>query len=216
MGHWYDPFGVTDPFTQDPSKLFEQAGQQFKQYADLSREYQKPFYEAGKNAIPQYQNYLNKMSDPSKFINDLMKGYSTSPQEQYTQDQAMRASTNMASATGLTGSTPFQLQAQENAGNIANEYQEQWLKDLLGINSQYGSGLSNLMSQGQGSANSISSILNSLGTNMGEMAYSGGMAKQQQMSQLLGLILRGGLGMMSGGATAGGGAGGAGIAGLFK
>jgi hypothetical protein len=193
MASWYDPLGVTDSLFGDPSKPYNEAGKEFEKYYNQAREYQQPYYEAGTGAIPQYQDYLKKMSDPAKYINNLTKQYSTSPQEQYAQDQAMRAATNAASSSGLIGSTPYQLQAQQNAGDIANQYQNQWLQNVLGINSQYGAGLGNLMGMGQGGANQITNLLSSLGSNMGQIAYRGGMAKQQQMQDLLGLLLRGGM-----------------------
>jgi hypothetical protein len=189
--------GLSNFIFGDPSEPYKKAGEQYEKYSDKSAGYQKPFYYAGKGAIPKYQNWLKSMSDPSQFINNLTNQYQTSPQEQYAQQQAMRAGQNMGSATGMTGSTPLLMQEQENSGNIANQYQQEWLKNVLGINTEYGGGLSHLMGVGQGSGNQLSNIYNMLGKNMAEMEYGQSHAEQQQMNDLLGLLLGGGAGYLN-------------------
>lgn len=190
--------GMSNFLFGDPSDPYKDASEQYEQYAKKAAGYQSPFYYAGKGAIPKYQNWLKSMSDPAAFINDLTGQYQTSPQEQYAQQQAMRASQNMGSATGLTGSTPMQMQAQENAANIANQYQQEWLKNVLGINTEYGGGLSHLMGVGQQAGNQLSDIYSGLGQNLAQMSYGGSMAQQQQANDLLGLLLGGTLGGISG------------------
>lgn len=171
-------FGSGDDAYKDMMK-------QASAYADKAASYQNPFYDAGTAAIPQYQDWLSGMSDPSAFINNLMGGYSASPYSQYEQEQAIRAANNMGSASGLTGSTPMQLQAQENAANIANKDMEQWLAHVLGINTQYGQGLSTEIGRGQQSANQLSNIYGSLGNLAAGGAYNADMAKQKQLSDIL-------------------------------
>ena len=120
-----------------------------------------------------------------------MGQYQESPYAQYLQKQSMRAGTNAASASGLTGSTPFAQQLQQNAGNIANQDQNQWLQNVLGINTQYGQGQNNLINSGQNSANTLSSLYNQMGQNMGEAAYGKQAGKQQDFWN----TIAGGLGL---------------------
>jgi hypothetical protein len=175
-------------FGGDPGNPYKHAANEYEKYAAQAAGFQNPFYKAGTGAISPYQSYVNKMQDPSKFINDLTKGYSTSPQEQYAQDQAMRAATNAASASGLTGSTPYTQFIEQNASDIANQYQQEWLNNVLGINTQYGQGLQNLLGMGQMSANQLTNIYNQMGNNMAEMTYNKEMARQKQQQDIWGSL----------------------------
>lgn len=171
-------FGGKDPY--------KDAMKQYQQYAGQAASYQNPFYQAGTGALPQYQNYLNKMSDPSQFINNLMGGYQESPYAKYQQDQAMRAAQNMGSASGLTGSTPLTQFAQQNASDISSADMDKWLQSVLGINTQYGAGLGGLLGMGQGAANQLSNIYGGLGQDMGQASYGSSMAHNKRMSDIFG------------------------------
>lgn len=175
-------------------KPYDKAMEQYKQYAQQAQATQQPFYDAGTGAIGEYQNWLNSQKDPSKFINDQMSQYQESPYAQYMQQQSMNAGQNAASASGLMGSTPLMQQLQQNAGNIASQDQNQWLQNVLGINSQYGQGQQNLMSGGQNSANSLTNMLNQMGNNMGQAAYGQQAGRNQDFWNTIG----GGIGMIGG------------------
>lgn len=171
-------FGGGDPY--------KDAMKEYSKYANQASQYQNPFFQAGQGAIPQYQNYLQGMSNPSEFLNNLMSGYQASPYNQYLQKQSQRAGTNAASASGLIGSTPFQLQQQENASNIAQGGLNDWLSQVLGLNQQYGAGLQGLLGLGQGSANQLSNIYSNLAQQAGEAAYGSRQAKNQRTSDIFG------------------------------
>jgi hypothetical protein len=187
---------------------YKDAMKQYKKYADKSSGYQDPFYQSGKNSIPQYEQWLSGMSDPSQFINNLMGGYSESPYAQYQQQQGMRAAQNIGSATGLSGSTPLMLQSQQNAQDISSKDMDQWLQNVLGINNQYGQGLNTNINRGQGAANNLSNIYNNLGNQMGGAAYGAGMANQSQLSNILSGLLGIGSNIPFGGGSSGGSSGG--------
>lgn len=155
----------------DSGAPYGAAMDQYQQWANKSQQAQQPFYNAGAGAIPQYQNWLQSMQDPSQFINNLMGQYQASPYSQYLQQQSMRAGNNAASASGLTGSTPFAQQMQQNAGNIASQDMNQWLQNVLGINTQYGAGQAGLMGTGANAANSLTNMYGQMGQQMGNMAY---------------------------------------------
>jgi len=171
-------FGGKDPY-KDASK-------QYEKYANQAASYQNPFYQAGTGALPQYQNYLQGMSDPSAFINNLMGGYQASPYSQYMQDQSIKAAQNAASASGLSGSSAMNQAIQQNAANISSQDMNQWLQNVLGINTQYGAGLGGLVGMGQGSANNLSNIYNSLGQNLAQGSYGSANASNQRMSDIFG------------------------------
>lgn len=178
----------------DSGAPYGEAMGQYQKFLDEAKRTQNPFYQAGTSAIPQYQNYLNTMQNPSQFINNLMGQYQESPYAHYQQQQAMRAAQNMGSASGLTGSTPLMQQAQQNASNISSQDMNNWLGNVLGINTQYGQGIGNLMNAGQGSANALTNLLSQYGQLMGQGAYGKEAGEQSDLSNLLG-----GIGSLAGG-----------------
>jgi hypothetical protein len=173
-------------------KPYDKAMEQYQQWANKSQGTQQPFLDAGTGAIGNYQDWLEKQKDPTKFINDTMGQYSESPYAQYLQKQSLRAGQNAASAGGLSGSTPLMQQLQQNAGNISSQDQNQWLQNVLGINTQYGQGQNNLMQGGQNAANSLTNMYNQMGQQMGEAAYGKEAGKKNDFWNTIG----GGLGII--------------------
>jgi hypothetical protein len=173
--------------------LFGNSGKpydKYNEYMQQAQQAQQPYANAGQSAIGDYQRWLQSQQDPSKFINDQMKNYQTSDYAQNLQQQSMNAGQNAASASGLMGSTPLMQQMQSNAGQIASQDQNQWLQNVLGVNTQYGQGQQNLMTGGQNAANSLSNIYNQ----MGQGAYGQQAGKQQDFFNTLG----GGIGLLGG------------------
>lgn len=147
-------------------------GDQIKKYFDQARNIQNPFYQMGTGAIPQYQDYLSKMSDPSQFINNITGQYKQSPYYDFLNQQGQRGITNEASASGLIGSTPYQQAGIDFSQMNANKGLEEWLSHVLGINTEYGQGLNNELGIGQNSANSLTNLLSNQGKEMGSSAYN--------------------------------------------
>lgn len=165
---------------------YSDAMNQYQQWIQQAQNAQNPFLQAGQGAIGNYQNWLSGMQDPSKFINNLTSQYKQSPWAQYQQQQAMRSAQNMGSASGLTGSSPLQLQAQQNASNISSGDMQNWLGNVLGINSQYGAGNQFLMNQGANAANALTNLYGNAGANMGNMAYNQSAAGNNDFWNILG------------------------------
>lgn len=176
----------------DSGAPYDKAMQQYQQWGNKAAGTQQPYLNAGEGAIGDYQKWLKGQQDPSGFVNNLMGQYQESPYAHYLQQQSMRAGQNAASASGLMGSTPMMQQLQQNSGNIANQDQNQWLQNVLGINTQYGQGQQNLMQGGQTAANSLTNLYNKMGQQMGEAAYGKESGKNQDFWNTIG----GGLGMI--------------------
>lgn len=168
----------------DAGKPYDDASNELSKYLPQAQQYQQPFNQAGTAAIPQFQNWLKSMQDPSAFINNLMGKYQESPGAKFQQQQMMNAADNMGSATGLTGSTPLTQFAQQQSQGIASQDMNNWLQNVLGTNNQFGAGQLNLMNMGQNSANQLMSLLqNYMGAQSG-LAFGKDYAKQQQMGGL--------------------------------
>ena len=181
--------GILNYFFTDPSKPYEAAQDQYQGYLNQGAGVQQPFYNAGQNALGSLNQWLGTMKDPSQFINNLMNQYQASPYSQYLQQQAQRAGTNAASASGLIGSTPFQLQSQENAANIASGDMNQWLQNVLGINTQYGAGQQYISGLGADSANKLTALFGQGAKDMSQLAYDKEQANQQHTGGLIGSVL---------------------------
>lgn len=170
----------------DSGSPYKAAQNQYSNFTNDVRNIQNPFLQAGQSAIPNYQEWLKTMQDPTKFMNNLMGQYQQSPFAQYQQQQAMRAAQNMGSASGLTGSTPLMQQAQQNAANISSEDMQNWLSRVLGINQQYGAGNQYLMGQGANSANALTNFYNNMAQQQAEAAYGQKAGENQDFMNLLG------------------------------
>lgn len=167
----------------NPSAPYQAGMNQLQQYLQQMQGLQQPYMQAGQQGITGMQNMLGNMSNPSQFINNLMGQYQQSPTAQYQQQQAMRAAQNMGSASGLTGSTPLQLQAQQNASNISSQDMQNWLGNVLGINSQAMQGYGNMMNVGQNATNNLTTQMGNYGTDMGQLAFGQQYAQNQNTGQ---------------------------------
>lgn len=185
-------------FGPDQGAPYQAAMDQYTKAANQANQGQQPFYQAGVNGLGQYQNWLNSQKDPAGFINGLMGQYKESPYATYLKDQAMKAGTNAASASGLTGSTPFAQQMSQTANGISAGDLNNWLSQVLGINTQYGQGVGNQVGWGENAANQMSNTYNNLGNQMGQAAYGQGQAQNRQQSDIWG-----GLGSIAGGILGG-------------
>ena len=165
---------------------YEDYGREYEKYAKRGMEYQNPFYNAGKGAIGDYQSWLGGQKDPSQFINNLMGQYQQSPWAKFQMQQGQNTANNAASASGMLGSTPFMQASQDYSRNISSQDQNQWLQNVLGVNTQYGQGQQNLMTGGQNSANILTQLQQLLGQNMGEAAYGSRYGREQDKGNMIG------------------------------
>lgn len=174
----------------DSGSPYEAAGDQYQKYMSQAQNAQNPFFNAGKGSIPQFQQWLQGMQNPSGFINNLMGQYKESPWAQFSQQQGVRQAQNLGSATGLTGSTPLQMQAQQNAQNISSQDMQSWLQNVLGVNNQYGAGQAGIMGMGANAANSLTNMYGNMGQQMGDVAFGQRAGQNQDQSNMWGGLLQ--------------------------
>lgn len=193
----------------DSGSPYKKAMGEYDQYGNRVQNANNPFLQAGQGAIGPFQQWLQGQKDPSGFINGMMGQYQESPWAHNLQNQSMRAGVNAASMGGLpngmggagTGSTPFAQQMQQNSSNIASGDMNQWLQNVLGINTQYGTGLSGMMRGGQDAANSLTGFWNNQADRMGQAAYGKEHERQNDRWNMFGGLgnMGSGLAMMAGG-----------------
>lgn len=177
----------------DSGRPYDNASREYQQWVNRAQQAQQPYADAGTGGIKNYQDWLQQQKDPTAFINKIMGGYSESPYAHYLQQQSQNAGINAASASGLTGSTPFAQSLQQNAHDISSQDQNQWLQNVLGINTQYGEGQHNLMNSGQNSANNLTNLYNNAGQNFAGYRYGQEAGRQQDRNNMIGGAL--GLGL---------------------
>lgn len=178
--------GILGGLFGNSSKPYDKGMQEYQKWMNQGIGAQQPYAQAGQKAIGSYQDWLQGQKDPTAFINNAMNGYQESPYAKYLQQSSMNAGTNAASASGLSGSTPMMQQLQQNATNISGQDQNQWLQNVLGINTQYGQGQQNLMQGGQNAANQMSNMYNQMGQTMGSGAYGKQAGKNQDFWSMIG------------------------------
>lgn len=173
----------------DPRQAYGDAQRSYDPWMQKATDAYNPFYQAGTEGIGKYQDWLGGMQDPSGFINNLMGGYQESPYAKYLQDYANKAGINAASASGLTGSTPWMQQSQQNAAGIASGDMQNWLSQVLGINSQYGQGWGNIMGQGFNAASGMANIFGQRAQDEAQLAYGKEAAGQSRTGNIVGGLL---------------------------
>jgi hypothetical protein len=181
------------------SGLGDQLGQLqplLEKYRQMATGGLSPFQKAGVGALGQFQQSLGGMADPEAYINKIMSGYHESPEAQQLQQQAMKASTQGASASGMLGSGELEKALQQHAEQITGADQHQYLQNVLGVGREHLAGLSQLLGLGAqtgaqmgqfdiGTGQDIASVL-------ARQAQAQAQAKQAQTGGIAGLL--GGLG----------------------
>lgn len=181
--------GIAQGLFGNSGRPYEKAWDAAKPYYEQAQSMQNPFYQAGVNAINPYTSWLNNMSDPSGFMNNLMANYQQSPYARYQTDAANRSAMNMASASGLSGSSPLAQQMAQSSRDISSQDMNNWLSNVLGVNQMYGQGQAHLMGQGAHSADMLSQILSGMGQNAGQAAFGRAAGQNADRGALFGGLL---------------------------
>ncbi len=145
---------------------YDKAMDQYRDWNDRAVGEQNPWRDNGIEAMNRYKAWMNNMQNPVDFMNKLVSQYRPSAQTDFLQQQAQNAGINAGSATGMSGSSPMIQQMQTNAGNIAQQGLSSWLQNILGLNSQYGGSLDNLMNRGQHASDTLSGLYDNMGQRM--------------------------------------------------
>lgn len=149
---------------------FSAASNAYNQYAQQGAAAEQPYQQAGENAIGNYQKWAQSMSNPTQFNNQLMSQYQESPYAKFMQQQAIRSAQNAGSAEGMVGSSPYNLQVEQNASNISGQDMNNWMQNVLGLNTQYGNAEQNMMNTGANAANSLVNLYGNEANAQGEAA----------------------------------------------
>lgn len=131
-----------------------------------SNNYYSPYYSGGMQDYNQMQQntqnmggYLNQYNNagdyrysqinqsPNDYYNNIMSGYSQSPDAQNAQQQAMRAANAGGAASGMLGSGAYYKGLQQNANDISQRDRQQYYQNVMGSNDSQRLDLQDLQSQ---------------------------------------------------------------------
>ena len=166
------------------------ANQYYSQIPDILKQYLGPYADRGNAIYPQLQGHYDQLlNDPGALLNKLGQGYQQSPGYQFQLNQSLNAGNRASAAKGMLGSPMQQQQAQQTAGQLANQDFNQYLSGALGL---YGKGLSGeqgIYNTGAGMSGNLGENLANALMSQGNLAYSNTTNQNQMNQQLLGMLL---------------------------
>lgn len=161
------------------------------QIPDTIKPYYDPYINAGKSALPGYQDMMHQlMTNPNEFLSKMGASYQESPGYQWNKKEAEGGIGNAAAAGGMAGSPQHEQQNAEMVSGLAskdyNDYMNRIMQSL-GIGASGTQGLINTGASMSGDlATNLANVLNS----KSNLAYGGGInqaqAKGGQMGSMMG------------------------------
>lgn len=165
-------------------------------YLDQARDTVKPYFDPyiqqGQNAYDTMNPVLTDMStDPTGFLEALMKHYQPSSGYQLKYDNMSKAAGNTAAAGGMRGSLSDISDQARLTDMLMSEDMQQWLQNVLGIQGAGLSGQSNLYNTGYDASKSLSGDLSNILGTQSQLAFQGQRENNQNQSDLAGGFLNG-------------------------
>lgn len=188
-----------------------------QQIPGMEKQYYNPYIEHGQEAYGAMNPIFSRMSsDPSAFLNELMKGYAPSKGYQLQRDEALRAAGNASAAGGTRGTPQDVEQASKISDILMGEDMQNWLKNVLNIEGSGLTGEQGLYNTGFEATKGLTGDLSNILGTQGQLAFQGQREENQRKSDMLGGLMKligAGAGAYFGGPT--GAAIGANIGGSF-
>jgi len=185
------------------------------QIPGMEQQNYNPYIQRGSTAYDTMTPSLNRMTtDPTGFIDELMKHYQESQGYKLKRDEGLRAAGNTAAAGGMRGSLSDIETESRLADSLLGDDMQQWLQNVLGIQKEGLQGESHLYDTGfDATKNLTGDLSNVLGTKA-SLAFQGQANKNQQKSDLFSGLMKA-FGGVAGLALPGGGSVGGAIASKF-
>lgn len=161
------------------------------QIPGMEKGYFDPYIQQGNAASNTLNPQFQQMgSDPTAFLEKIMKGYEPSRGYQLQRDEALKAAGNSAAAGGMRGSQNDISQSARISDMLQGEDMQKWLQTVLGIQGAGLQGLGHQFDTGYDASKSLSGDLsNVLGTQAG-LAFQGQANQNKSHSDLLSGILK--------------------------
>ncbi len=151
--------------------------------------FMNPYNQMGQGEIGQYQGGVNAMSNPNAFINNIMQGYSTSPQAQFQMQQGTKGINAAAAAGGTSGSGPEMKQMDQFNQQVTNTDQNNYLNQRMGVYNNFLQGAGNMVGMGQNAAGQMGGWAMDQGADLAQLYGQQGQANMfgsQSQNNMLG------------------------------
>lgn len=122
-----------------PGRAYKKAGEEYDKYYQQAQGYADPYNQMGQAAGQNFQAGANALMDPTALQNQWASSYQMSPQAQNAMRNATNSGMDAASQMGLMGSSAALGNIQNQAGQIMQSDQQNYLNDLM---TKYGMGMS--------------------------------------------------------------------------
>lgn len=161
------------------------------QIPGMEKKYYDPFIAHGNEAYNTLNPQISKMgSDPTGFLEGLMKNYEPSRGFQLKRDEMLKAAGNTAAAGGMRGSLSDISNESRISDVLMGDDMQQWLQNVMGIQQGGLQGLSHLFDTGYDASKSLAGDLsNVMGTKAG-LAFQGQTNQNQSRSDLLSGLMK--------------------------
>lgn len=156
---------------------------------DILKQYLSPYIQRGDSAWNIFNPIQQKMaSDPTAYLNNIMKGYQPSQGYQYQLDQMQKASGNSAAAGGTRGSIQDMTNASHIADQLSGQDMQQFLQNVLGIQDKGMSGLEDQYGMGFNASGSLAEQLSNLLGTEGSLAFQGQSQQNQSKNDFMSML----------------------------
>lgn len=160
------------------------------QIPGMEKGYYDPYINRGNEAGNRLTPQFNQMSsDPSAFLESIMKNYTPSRGYQLSHDEALRAAGNTAAAGGMRGSlSDIENESRLTDVLMGNDMQ-QWLQNVLGIQKEGTAGLTHQFDTGFDATKGLTGDLSNVLGTQSQLAFQGERENNQRKSDLLSSLL---------------------------
>ncbi len=182
------------------NKYLDQIPGQLKEYAD-------PYIQQGRDAYGQLSPEYNKMtSDPTAFLENMMKGYEPSKAYQMQRDEALKAAGNSAAAGGMRGTEMDRDDSSRIASMLQGQDMQQWLQNVMGVKDRGMQGQQGFYDKGFMASSQLGSDLSNVLGTKATNAFQGEQQKTQARNDMISNLMKlfGGMGGAAIGGMAGG------------
>lgn len=187
----------------DDKSPMDAANQYLNQIPGVGHAGYDPYVKSGMEAGNRTQSEYEKLiSDPTAFINQLMKGYQPSEGYQFQKGELTKDLSNTAASGGIAG-TPFDRmnQGKEIQGLLSGDMQ-QFLANILGAYKTGITGEEGIAQRGFGASQNLTDLLGSSLNQQGGLAFQNEQQKNKDKNDLwsmFGQALGTGVGAVAGG-----------------
>lgn len=184
----------------------------------MAKEQYNPWINQGQEAQQGNQALFKEITqNPTDYWNKLQAGYTPSKGYQYKQEQAQKAASAAARASGIAGTGADQSNQMDIVQKILSQGEGQYMEQILNMLGMGAQGQENIANRGFGATSALTDTLGSQYATQGELAFQGQREKNQRrmdrgkmLTQLAAALAGGAMGGAGGAAGGFGGAGGGG------